>query len=84
MALYLISYDLNKPEQDYPKLWEALKSLGAKKVLYSEWVTRRTGTSSEGLRDYVRQFIDSDDRLLVVDMSSGWASWNVMAKISDM
>ena len=36
MALYLVSYNLNKPEQDYPELVDYLYLIGARKVLDSE------------------------------------------------
>ena len=84
MALYLISYDLNKPEKDYPKLWEALRQIGAKKVLYSQWITRRTDTDSEKLAGYIWQFMDSDDRLLVADLSSGAYGYNLMTKFDSV
>lgn len=82
MALYLISYDLNRPEQNYPELITALRNLGAQRALYSQWAVQRTGTTPQGLRDYVWQFMDANDRLLVADMTSGGYAWyNLMVNI---
>ncbi len=70
--LYYVSYDLVKTK-DYPKLWEALKALGAIRVLESVWCTSRTNTTSEAIREYLKPYIDSDDRLLVIEStSSAW------------
>jgi hypothetical protein len=75
MALYLISYDLMKPEKDYPNLIARLKQLGAKKVLYSEWFFISTATPS-AIRDDLKQYgIDSNDRIMVVELVRN-AAWN--------
>lgn len=69
---YLVSYDLVK-NKDYTKLWEALKAIGAVRVLDSEWVVRRAGTTPKGLADYLIQFMDGDDRILVTELSANFA-----------
>lgn len=53
MALYIVSYDLNKPEQDYPKLISELKRLGAIKILYSEWLLKIDETAAPGERPFL-------------------------------
>ena len=75
--LYYVSYDLVKAK-DYPKLWEALKSVGAVRVLESVWCFSRVGTTATELRDHLRQFIDADDRLLVIE-SANWAGWRLLS-----
>jgi hypothetical protein len=78
---YEISYDLNAPEHvnDYKRLAAALKEIGAQKALFSQWIVRRTGTSAAGLRDYIWQFMDSNDRLFVVCLDSNdWGGRNLM------
>ena len=79
--LYVISYDLRKPGRDYKSLTDALKGIGAQRVLESVWAARRDQTSAEKLRDYFKKFIDSNDRLLVVAVSD-WATWNAMVDIN--
>lgn len=84
---YTIHYDLLAPEtvNDYKRLRNALTELGAKKLLYSGWVVNRYNTSSENLRDYLFQFMDSNDRLIVQEVDgAGWASMNTITKISDV
>jgi hypothetical protein len=83
MKKFLVSYDLDKPGQDYPRIWKELERLGAKRALYSQWVMKSDWTAAQ-LRDYFRDFIDSNDRLLVVSLEDDWASQNAMFKISTM
>jgi hypothetical protein len=84
MALYLISYDLIKPEKDYPDLLAALRKMGAKKVLYSEWMLD-SDTSITDLFDAVRTDgkLDANDKLLVVEVSN-WTYVNTMFPIENI
>ena len=61
---YVISYDLLTPGQNYEPLWEALRGLGAQRLLQSQWIVRRINTNAAGLRDFVGQYIDANDRLV--------------------
>lgn len=81
MAVYLISYDLDKPGQDYPRLIGELERLGAVRVLYSEWVFRSTSSAKE-IRDWLKSFIDSNDMLLVVALT-GEAAWTSLMVSTD-
>ena len=80
--LFGVSYDLRKPGQDYSSLTTALKNLGAKKILQSHWVLRSV-RSAEDLREHLKAFIDSNDRLFV-DQISDWASFNTLATPKDL
>ncbi|HEY4054002.1 MAG TPA: hypothetical protein VGL74_09670 [Terriglobales bacterium] len=64
MALYLVSYDLNKPEQDYPELVDYLRLIGARKVLQSEWLVR-SGATRDAVYNGVKANLGSGDGLLV-------------------
>jgi hypothetical protein len=81
MASYLISYDLDKPGQDYPRLIKELERLGAIRILYSEWVLRTT-SSAVVIRDWLQSFIDSNDMLLVVALT-GEAAWTGLMVSTD-
>ena len=82
---YVISYDLNEPGQDYERLFAALKDWGAKKVLYSQWCVRRNGTTAAKVSDHFWQYMDSNDRILVIAIDgTGWAGYRLMNKISAM
>lgn len=73
MALYLVSYDLDKPGQDYPDLIARLKQFGAQRVLYSEWLMVNNA-SSQAIRDDLLRFMDSNDRLFVAELKNN-AAW---------
>jgi hypothetical protein len=74
MATYLISYDLNKPGQDYKGLEEAIKSLGAWwHHLDSTWIVKHAGPATV-IRDSLAEHIDGNDELLVVKLS-GEGAW---------
>jgi len=81
MKAYSISYDLLQPGKDYTKLTDALKGLGAVKILYSEWVLKST-SSAEQLRNHLQQFIDENDRLLVAGLT-GQAAWTGLLTTND-
>jgi CRISPR/Cas system-associated endoribonuclease Cas2 len=72
MSKFYVAYDLDKPGQNYPELWEELESLGAKRVQDSVWVLLSNSTTAV-LRDTLQQHIDKNDRLLVV--KSGGGAW---------
>ncbi len=80
MALYLISYDLlnHKTFGQYEELIQELERIGAKKVLYSEWVMSNTATSI-AIRDHLAKYVHTDDRILVSELSTtNWASRNLL------
>lgn len=64
MALYVVSYDLSKPEEDYPQLVEYLHLIGARRVLYSQWIVR-TGATRDAVYKGIRAHLGSNDGLLV-------------------
>jgi hypothetical protein len=77
----MIVYDLERRGEDYEPLLNALRGLGALHVLYSKWVLR-TDYSAAQLRDYLRQFIDANDLLLVVGLT-GEAAWTKLFVTND-
>jgi hypothetical protein len=74
MSLYFLEYDLRK-QRDYQKLYDELKIFDAVRILKSLWCFKRVSTTAEGLRDYFKQFIDSDDGLMVAQVSD-WTTIN--------
>jgi CRISPR/Cas system-associated endoribonuclease Cas2 len=73
MALYFVDYDLRK-QADYNKLYDALESLGANRILESMWAFNHNSTSCSEVRDHLMQFIDIDDGL-VVSRVVDWAAY---------
>ena len=81
----MISYDLLNPGRDYYTLYEELKSFNAERVLESQWVFKRFNINAASLRDYFKQFIDSNDRLLITALDRyDWASWNLLFDINEL
>lgn len=75
MSTYLIGYDLDSPGQDYSDLIAAIKALGAWwHHLDSTWlvVSELTHTA---IRDHLKSYIDSNDELLVINVSGDAAAW---------
>jgi len=67
---YLITYDLNKPNQNHSSLYEAIKSLGSwAHFMDSTWFVD-TDYSSEQIRDELLKVMDSDDSLFITKISS--------------
>ena len=77
---YLISYDLDKPGQNYDAITNALQSVGAKRVLFSQWVVNWSQpTTAVNLREWLKTMVDVIDRLLVVALDPvDWAGYNLM------
>ena len=80
--IYLISYDLRKPGQDYKDLHNAIKSYGNwAKPLESVWLID-TNQRAAQIYDRLRPHIDDNDYLLVIETGrdrQGWLSkdiWN--------
>ena len=75
MSTILIGYDLNKTGQDYNDLIEKIKSLGAWwHHLDSTWIVK-TNQSAVAVRDMLGPLIDSNDELLVIDITGDAAAW---------
>lgn len=77
MRAFLITYDLNQPGQNYKKLFEAIESYGTHwHFMQNAWVIRSSNSASQ-VRDYLKQFIDANDKLFVTRLSeTAWAGFN--------
>jgi hypothetical protein len=80
MPRYLIAFDLLKPGQVYEDLLPALQKLGAKQVLLSLWVVD-SSLKAEEIRDWVRRYVDSHDRLVVCQVTE-FATYRAMNESS--
>ncbi len=72
----LITYDLNKPGQNYAKLYEAIKALGAWwHHLDSTWIVSTTQSPNQAW-ERLKDVFDASDHCFIVDISgdtySGW------------
>lgn len=83
MSVYLVSYDLNRPGQEYEALWSAIQSYPrCCHALKSQWFVC-SDSSAEQICKHLRGFIDEDDFLFVsevtADRQSGWLADDVAA-----
>jgi len=75
MATLLVGYALHKPVHEYARLFETLKSHGTWwHGLDSTWFIKTDLTAAQ-LRDALMALIDSNDALLVLDVSDDPAAW---------
>jgi hypothetical protein len=70
-----INYDLVAPGRDYSKLSTYLKSFnGYSHALESLWLVRTT-KSAVTVRDEIKQYVDANDKVLVLDVTNdAWAT----------
>jgi CRISPR/Cas system-associated endoribonuclease Cas2 len=73
--LYVVSYDLMKSGQDYPRVIKRLEQWGGLRILYSVWLVRTVSTAVQ-LRDDLQSHIDANDRIFVANLTgeSAWRS----------
>lgn len=73
--VYLITYDLNKPRQNYAGLYEAIKELGAWwHYLDSTWIVD-TSLNSSQIYDRIHPTMDSNDYLLIIRVTRDYKGW---------
>lgn len=82
MDTYFISYDLIK-HKDYPRIIAELERMGGVRILESVWAIKKASTTSKELYDHLCNFIDGDDRILIVK-SRGWTSVRTLATANDI
>jgi len=75
MKIYLISYDLRKPGQNYTPLYDAIKAYGDwQHPMESLWAVF-TEHDANMISEDLRKHIDENDCLLVVAMNSEYQGW---------
>jgi uncharacterized protein (DUF1684 family) len=77
MSLYWVSYDLDKPGQDYPDLIADIKRAGGRRVLKSNWLVP-SNDDAKRLRNRFAKFLDDNDRLLVAEVKNHAAWQNLL------
>ena len=72
--LLVINYDLKQPDKDYNVLYDTIKTLGDKwwHYLESTWLVH-TNLSLQECSDRLKNAIDEDDFLFVVDITGNQA-----------
>jgi len=83
MSVQSINYDLRRPGQDYPGLFDAIKALGPWwHCLDSCWLID-TSLSSSQVRDTLQNHMDANDCLLVAELKGDWASYGLSRECTD-
>jgi len=86
MAVFIISYDLRKPDHDYKPLYAALGEINATHLQDSMWGVR-TDSKAEVVFDYLWQYVHSEkDRLAVMQFTktNDYKSKNAMTLLKDL
>lgn len=68
MAKYLVTYDL-VDGRDYDRIINELDRLGAVRTQKSVYLVSRSTDSAAGFLQYLKAYVDEDDRLMVVKMT---------------
>jgi hypothetical protein len=76
MSNFIISYDLKKAK-NYPAVWNLLERSGAVRLLESLWLLA-TAVDITAVNSALRQAVDNDDAIVVVELKRGsdWATVN--------
>ena len=75
MAIYMISYDLTRPGQDYKDVRDTIESLGAWcHYLESNYLVK-TSLSITDVNDKITKYLDGSDRLLVCEIVKPISGW---------
>jgi hypothetical protein len=83
MPAQLISYDLITPGKDYASLHNGIKALGSWwHCLESTWIVDTTANAAS-IRDQLADYIDANDKLLVVGLDGNWATQHLGANCND-
>ena len=73
--VFSISYDLNKPGQDYKGLYEAIKSCGEWwHYLDSTWLVS-TNLTADDIWGKLQPYVDENDRVLIVRATRPKQGW---------
>ena len=74
MAVFLVTFDLRKPEHDYAPFYERLRRYDHVEALKTAWLVDSARYAGQ-IRDDLFEAMDQDDGLLIVLME-GEAGWN--------
>ena len=74
MKKYIITYDLNKPGQDYESLINEIKRYNWIKVMKSTWFVKSSKSAQE-IYTHLRRYIDDSDRIFISEITRNHAGW---------
>ena len=70
MKRFLVTYDLNQPDQNYPKLCKAIKMIAQSSYncLDSVWIISHDGPA-DIVCDILQSYVNNNDKLLVTEIT---------------
>lgn len=72
MSVYIVTYDLNAPGQDYTDLIKEIKKYSHCYALKSAYFIDTRERASE-IRDKFKKYLDKNDILYVMELQKHWA-----------
>lgn len=77
MAVYLITYDLNNPGQNYEDVIEAIKdsSTGAWCTYWKSSYLIKSNLTVNQVSDKITPHLDKNDRLIVIEVKNNYQGW---------
>jgi hypothetical protein len=72
MSVYMVTYDLNAPGQDYGSLIREIEKYIHCKALKSAYFVD-SSLSAPAIRDHLKKHIDGTDVLFVMELQKHWA-----------
>lgn len=76
MSVYLVTYDLKKPGQEYTKLYEKIKAHPWAKLSESSYCIE-TAESALTVLESVRSVLDKNDTVYVIPLHSPYAGFGL-------
>ncbi len=76
--VFLISYDLNKPGQNYDEVHQAIMDASDGRwchCLESTWLIRSKTLGAEEISERIMSKMDKTDRLLVIEVKPNYQGW---------
>lgn len=76
MAVYMITYDLNKEGQNYKKVIEAINECSIEQ--YSVWKSSyliKSDMTAKQISDKISQFLDENDKMIAIEVKDNYEGW---------
>jgi hypothetical protein len=75
-VVYVISYDLKKPGQNYDELFEAIKAAGSSwwHYLESTWLVD-SNLTAEQIFQRLQPKMDTNDSILIIAVTASYSGW---------
>lgn len=83
MNCYAISYDLIGPNRDYAKIHKAIQNYGTYAFINESLWIIKTNNSALSIINALKQYIDNNDKLVVLKLDHLWATHNLSDEVNN-